>query len=152
MCITFVKQFFFTSIHSVKTGCFYKSNSESFINMWLIYDVMKYWRVLRYNHLVVVIPDIWFVPITWTRWPFCGKCVNYLAIVLLIACQTNRYINTKVSTCQVLVQWEIFIFCHYLWNTWDYGFVVFLFTKCTVVARLWHTFHLLFVLLKAKCL
>jgi len=42
VCVKIVKTVHFTSIHRVKTGLFYKSNCGSFIDRWLIYDVMKY--------------------------------------------------------------------------------------------------------------
>jgi len=49
------------------------------------------------------------------------------------------------NSCQVLVQQERFIFCHYFWNTWYHGFFVFSLatTKCTVLARSWDIFDLL---------
>ena len=46
-------------------------------------------------------------------------------VTLFMTYHTSRYINTIVCACQVLVQWEWLIFCHYLWNTCYHGFAVF---------------------------
>ena len=67
--------------------------------------------------LVVQVCDH-YVEILFTIWP--SYCWWYFKTSL------HRAI-TMVCTCQVLVQREIFIFCQYLWNTWDHVFVVFFF-------------------------
>ena len=84
------------------------------------------------------------------RWSSHGK-FYCLANILLMAYLTRRYINTIVCMpYQVLLQREGFVFCHYLWNTWEHGFVVFstVFMKCTVLAWPCMTFtHLSFAFL-----
>jgi len=89
VCITFVKTLIFTGIQRVKTGLFYKSSSQSLIDTWFIYYVMEHWIIPRQKYLVAVINDIWFVPITWIRCPFCGKLVYSLANILLVAYHTS---------------------------------------------------------------
>jgi len=58
------------------------------------------------------------------------------------------YINSIVDTCHALVERESFIFCHYLWNSWDGGLDLFSVatTKCTGL-KSWSNFGLLFCLI-----
>jgi len=47
-------------------------------------------------------------------WVWPTYCSRHVATHILVFC-----------ACQVLVQWQSFTFCHYLWDTWCHGFVVF---------------------------
>jgi len=72
---------------------------------------------------------------------YCLLCIAYVCIY--------GYIYSIVGTCQPLVQREGFIFCHYLWNSWDRGLDVFCMatTKCTGLIKPWSNFGFFDVLL-----
>ena len=71
---------------------------------------------------------------------FCLLCTAYACI--------NGYINSRIGTCQALIQRKSFIFYHYLLNSWDRGVDVFsvAVTKCIGLMKLWSNFGLLFFL------
>jgi len=71
---------------------------------------------------------------------YCLLCIAYACIY--------GYINSIVGTCQAMVQRESFIFCHYLWNSWNRGLDVFSVatTKCTGLIKPWSNFGLFFFL------
>ena len=86
-----------------------------------VYVAMELWKVPQQDHFVFVIFinfTIESVAITSGRWPSRGKFLLGLPDILFVANNTSRYINTMVCACQFLVEWDGFIFAHYLWNTW----------------------------------
>ena len=70
-------------------------------------------------------------------------CLLYVAY----ACMYG-YNNSIGGTCEAIVQRESFIFCHYLWNSWDRGLDVFYVatTMCTGLTKPCSNFGLLFCL------
>jgi len=70
---------------------------------------------------------------------------HYFFNLLCLLC----IVYTCVGTYQAMVQRESFIFCHYLWNSWDRGLNVFSVatTKCTGLKSAVATSVCFFVLL-----
>jgi len=106
--------FTFTSIQRVNTGLFYKSNSIRVMDRWFINNTMEQ---------SIVPPCVTLVDQVCSKRQFLYKFICCLAN--MAAHHTSRNINTIVCACQVLVEWEGFIFCLVLWNSSECVFVVF---------------------------
>jgi len=153
LCVKLMITFVFTLIQRVKAGLFGKSSSASFMYRWFIYDAMEYWSAairpfgLCNFYNLVCSNYCGAMIISWKICLFGQHTVHGLS-------QKSLHKYTIVCACQVLVQWERLIFSHYLWNTWYHGFVVLSMatTKCTGVAKPWHTFGLLICLAESKAL
>jgi len=95
--------------------------------------------------IVVIIFTVRFVPIIAVRRPSRGNFIGILTNILFMAYHTSRYIDAIACAGQILVQWESFIFCHYLRSTWYHALDVFSMAtrNCTVLARLCRNLGLL---------
>ena len=90
--------FVFTLIQRVKTGLYGKSNSETFMYRWFVYDSTEQWIVPRQGHFIFVIFVLCFVPITAGL-----RCDGHLLETLFMVCPT--YCSWHITQVATQIPW-----------------------------------------------
>jgi len=118
------------TIRNNKTSWTSQSNSHKLKGvLFLILDYGSCFLFVLATLLVITFPIF-----------FCLLCIAYACI--------NGYVNSRIGTCQALIQRKSFIFYHYLLNSWDreVDVVSVATTMCIGLMKPWSNFSLLFCL------